>query len=58
MKDMNRNSGNRTSSEDSLDDFDLMEDAIELSIQREYLALSESIDFDNVDYKEVLLTSA
>ena len=49
--------GNRTSSEDSLDSFDVMEEVIDLSIQREYLNLSESIDFNNVDYREVLKES-
>jgi hypothetical protein len=49
--------GNRTSSEDSMDSFDVMEEVIDLSIQREYLNLSESIDFDNVDYRKVLKES-
>jgi hypothetical protein len=49
MKNMERNKGNRTNSENSLDSFSLMEDAIDLSIQEEYFYLSETIDIDNVD---------
>ncbi len=56
-KDMKGNSDNPINSETSLDGFDLMEEAIDLSIQREYLNISESIDFDNVEYKEVLKES-
>jgi hypothetical protein len=54
---MERNRGNLKNSEDSLDSLDLMEDAIDLSIQREYFNLSDSIDFDNVDYREALQES-
>jgi hypothetical protein len=54
---MERNKGNRTNSEDYSDSFSLMEDAIDLSIQKEYFYLSETIDIDNVDYKEVLKES-
>jgi hypothetical protein len=57
MKNMERNKGNRTNSEDYSDSFSLMEDAIDLSIQEEYFNLSETIDIDNVDYKEVLKES-
>jgi hypothetical protein len=57
MKNMERNKGNRTNSEDYSDSFSLMEDAIDLSIQEEYFYLSETIDIDNVDYKEVLKES-
>lgn len=57
MKNMERNKGNRTNSEDYSDSFSLMEDAIDLSIQEEYFNLSETIDIDNVDYKEVLKKS-
>ena len=57
MKDMKSNKGNRPNSESSRDNFDLMEDPIDLSIQREYLNLSETIDFDNIDYKNVLKES-
>jgi len=49
MKNMERNKGNRTNSEDYSDSFSLMEDAIDLSIQEEYFYLSETIDIDNVD---------
>jgi hypothetical protein len=54
MNDMKRNNGNYTSSEDYSDSFSLMEDAVDLAIQKEYLNLSETIDFDHVDYKDVL----
>lgn len=57
MKNMARNKGNRTNSEDYSDSFSLMEDAIDLSIQEEYFNLSETINIDNVDYKEVLKES-
>lgn len=57
MKDMKSGKDNRTNSETSLDGFNVMEDAIDLSIQRGYFNLSETIDFDNVDYTEVLKES-
>ena len=57
MKDLKSNKTNRPISEDSMDSFDVMEDAIDLSIQSEYFMLSGSIGFDNVDYKEVLQES-
>ena len=58
MKDIKGNKVNRINSEDSLDSFSLMEDAIDLSIQQEYFNLSETIDFDNIDYKEVFKESS
>jgi hypothetical protein len=57
MKDMKSDKDNRTNFETSLDSFDVMEDGIDLSIQREYFNLSQTIDLDNVDYKEVLKES-
>src|SRR5713226_70698 len=48
---------NRTDSDDSLNLFSPMEDAIDLSIQHEYFNLSKTIDIENVDYKEVLKES-
>ena len=58
MKDIKRNKVNRINSENSLDSFSLMEDAIDLSIQQEYFNLSETIDFDHIDYKEVFKESS
>jgi hypothetical protein len=57
MNDVKRNKGNDTSSEDYSNSFSLMEDAVDLAIQKEYLKLSETIDFDNVDFKDVLRES-
>ena len=45
---------NRTKSENSLDSLDVMGEGIDLSIQQEYDRFSETIDINNVDYKEVL----
>ena len=44
-------------SEDYPDSFSLMEDAVDLAIQKEYLNLSETTDFENFDYKDVLRES-
>jgi hypothetical protein len=57
MKDMKGDKDNRTNSENSLDSFDVMEEAIDLSIQQEYDSFSEAIDINNVGYKEVLKES-
>jgi hypothetical protein len=57
MKDMKSDKDNRTNSENSLDSFDVMEEAIDLSIQQEYDSFSAAIDINNVDYKEVLKES-
>ena len=57
MKDMKSDKDNRTNSENSLDSFDVMEEAIDLSIQQEYDSFSETIDINNVGYKEVLKES-
>ena len=54
---MKNNKRNCTNSEDSLDSFGLMDDAVDLPIQQEYYKLSEAIDFGNIDYKEVLKES-
>lgn len=40
-----------------MDNFILIDEPINLSIQKEYITFSESIEFDNVDYKEVLTGS-
>ena len=53
MKDMKRNRNNHTNPENNLDSFSPMESAIALSVQEEYFNLSKSIDFANIDYKDV-----
>ena len=40
--------------EDELSNIDIVESPIDPSVQREYHALSDSIDFDNVNYQDVL----
>ena len=54
---MKRNKGNHNNLENNLDSFSVMETAIELSVQEEYFNLSETIDFGNIDYKEVFKES-
>ena len=58
MNDMKRNKDNGEHSKDVLDSFLLIDEAIDLSIQEEYFSFSETIDFDNVDYEEVLTESS
>lgn len=57
MKDMKRSKDDRKNSKNVMDNFTLLDEPIDLSIQTEYLSLSKTIDFDNVDYKEVLTGS-
>ena len=57
MNDVKRNKDNRANSRNVLDSFTLIDEPIDLSIQEEYFSFSETIDFDNVDYKEVLKES-
>jgi hypothetical protein len=57
MKDMKRNKDNRENSKNVVDNFILIDEPIDLSMQGEYLSFSKTIDFDNVDYKEVLTES-
>ncbi len=57
MKDMKRNKGDRKNSKNVLDNFVLIDEPIDLSTQKEYVSLSETIDFGNVDCKEVLTGS-
>jgi hypothetical protein len=54
MKDKERNKDDRNNSKNVLDNFILIDEPIDLSTQEEYFSFSEAIDFDNVDYKEVL----
>lgn len=39
------------------DNFSVMETAIDLSMQEEYLKVAKTIDFDTIDYKNVLMES-
>ena len=57
MNDVKRDKDNPQNSKNTLDSFILIEEAIDLSIQEEYFRFSETIDFDNVDYEEVLTES-
>ena len=53
MNDIKRNKNNRENSQNDLDGFVLIDEAIDLSIQEEYFRFSETMDFNNVDYEEV-----
>ncbi len=55
---MERNKGNHSESESNSDSFSVMEAAIDLSVQKEYFNYPKSIDFDNIDYKEVFKESS
>jgi len=57
MNDRKRNKDNPENSKNALDSFTIINEAIDLSIQEEYLSFSETMDFDNVDYEEVLTES-
>jgi hypothetical protein len=57
MKDMKRSKDDRKHSKNVMDNFTLIDEPIDLSAQKEYFSFSETIDFDNVDYKEVLTGS-
>src|SRR4030067_3383684 len=57
MNDMKRNNDNPENSKNVLDSFVLIDEPIDLSIHEEYFSFLETIDFDNVDYKEVLTES-
>jgi hypothetical protein len=54
MEDIKRNNDDRKNPKNVLDNFILIDEPINLSLQEEYLRFSETIDFDNVDYKELL----
>jgi len=53
VNDMKRNKDNGEHSKDVLDSFVLIDEAVDLSIQKKYFSFSETIDFGNVDYEEV-----
>jgi len=57
MNDMKRNKDAREDSKNVLNSLTLIDEPIDLSIQEEYFTFSETIDFDNVDYEEVLAES-
>ncbi len=57
MNDVKRNEDDHDNSKNVFDNLTLIEEAIDLSIQEEYFSFSETIDFDNVDYDEVLKES-
>jgi hypothetical protein len=54
---MKKNNDNPKNSKNVLDSFVLLDEPIDLSIQEEYFRFSEKIDFENVDYEEVLTES-
>jgi hypothetical protein len=54
---MKRNKDNPENSKNVLDSFALIDEPIDLSIQEEYFSFSETIDFDNVNYEEVITES-
>lgn len=57
MKDMKRSKDDRKHPKNVMDNFTLIDEPIDLSAQKEYFSFSETIDFDNVDYKDVLTGS-
>jgi hypothetical protein len=57
MNDVKRDNDNVENSTNASGSFALIDEPIDLSIQKEYFTFSETIDFDNVDYKEVLTES-
>jgi hypothetical protein len=57
MNDVKRSKDDRKRSENVMDNFTLIDEPIDLSAQKEYFSFSETIDFDNVDYKQVLTES-
>jgi hypothetical protein len=54
MKNMERKRDDLIDLEGELNNFSVVESPIDLSVQKEYLDLSDSIGFDNVNYEEVL----
>ena len=54
MKNIERKRDNLIDLEGELNNFSIVESPIDLSVQKEYLDLSDSISFDNVNYEEVL----
>ena len=54
---MKKDISNPEDSENYPDSFSLIEDGIDLAVQKEYLRLSETIEFENIDYKRGLKES-
>ncbi len=54
MKNMERKRDYHIDLEGELNNFSVVESPIDLSVQKEYQDLSDSIGFDNVNYEEVL----
>jgi len=54
---MEEDKDNRENSKNVLNSLTLIDEGIDLSIQKEYFSFSETIDFDNVDFEEVLTES-
>ena len=52
---MKAKKADRTKKDIVSDNFSVMESAIDLSMQEEYLKFEKTIDFDNIDYKNVLM---
>ena len=57
MNDVKRNNDNRENSKNVLNSFTLIDEPIDLSIQEEYIRFSGAIDFDSLDYEEILTES-
>ena len=57
MKDMKVSKDDRKRSKNVMNNFTLTDESIDLSAQKEYFSFSETIDFDNVDYKQVITGS-
>jgi len=57
MKDTKGSKKGRKSSNNVMDNITLVDEPIDLSTQKEYFGFSETIDFNNVDYKQVLVGS-
>lgn len=54
---MKRNKNHSKDSENVLDNFILIEEPIDLLTQKAYFSFSETIDFANVDYRDILTNS-
>ena len=57
MKDTKGSKKDRKCSNNVMDNITLIDEPIDLSTQKEYFGFSETIDFNNVDYKQVLTES-
>jgi hypothetical protein len=57
MKDMKGSKDDRKRSKNAVNNLTLIDEPIDLSAQKEYFSFSETIDVDNVDYKQVFTGS-